>query len=227
MMSKYRFAAVVMSVGLGVVGSAVAAEAGADCAHGAGKAGRGPGARFAEMDRDGDGKVNLAELTQSREAWLSKVDANKDGVATREEIEASFAAARKERLAQMFSERDANKDGRLARDESHMPSAWFERADANKDGTLTSSELSDARKQQPGRGRHGGGEKGKHARFDANGDGKVDRTELQSAAAREFGRLDRNGDGSLTSDEFRSGRGHGHGRHRKGASDAAPRKGSS
>lgn len=222
-MNKYRYAALVLGSSLAIGGSVFAGTAlagGPSC--GEGKEGHGPTARFAELDTNKDGKVTLAELTASRESWLARVDTNKDGVASTDELKAGFEAHRSERLDKMFAAQDENKDGRLARTESRMPSAWFERADENHDGALTRAELSAANQQQrPGRERKSGpdGKPGPerklgHAGLDGNGDGKVDRAEVGQAAARQLARLDRNGDGSLTSDEL--GRGHGRGRHHRG-----------
>lgn len=231
-MKQYRYAALIVGAGLAMAGGAFAGTAlagGAGGCDGKAQGPHGPTQRFAELDTNKDGKVTLAELTASRESWLGRIDSNKDGVASAEELKAGFEAHRKERLEKMFTAQDQNKDGRLARTESHMPSAWFERADTNHDGQLTLAELSDARRNAgPGHdGKPGPDGKGRpDARghgLDQNGDGKVDRSELSQAAARQLARLDRNGDGALTSDEFSAGRGHGHGRHRHGPGEATPK----
>jgi Ca2+-binding EF-hand superfamily protein len=213
-MNKYHFTALILGSSLVVAGSAFA---GADCDKAEGRAEHGPGARFSQMDTNKDNKLNLAELTASREGWLTQVDANKDGVASQAEIEQSFTKARQERVAKMFERQDANKDGRVTREESHMPSAWFERADANKDGALTVAELTSARKNAgPSNTGKPGVQTGKLSRLDENGDGKVEIAEIRNAASRQFARLDKNSDGAVTNDEFRSSRGH-HGKHRGGA----------
>lgn len=214
-MNKHHFTALILGSTLALAGSAFA---GPDCgATGktGDKSGHGRGARFSQMDGDKDGKLSLAELTSSRESWLTEVDANKDGVATQEEIRAGFESGRRERMEKMFTRDDANKDGRLTRDETRMPSSWFEKADANKDAALTLAEMAAARKNAGGK--HAAAA-GKHHRLDENGDGKIDRQELRAAAAAQFTRLDQNKDGSVTSDEFSAsrGKGHGHGRHRHG-----------
>jgi Ca2+-binding EF-hand superfamily protein len=213
-MNKKHFTALIVGSGLVIAGSAfaAAAAAGGDCdkANGTGHA---AAPHFSQIDTNKDGKVSLAELTASQEAWLTKVDTNKDGVATQAEIDAAFQAGRSERLTKRFEREDANKDGRLTREETRMPSAWFERADANDDGALTLAELTAARKTAAA-DEHAGARAGKSRRFDRNGDGKVERQELRSQAAEQFARLDKNHDGSLTSDEFQM---HGHGQRRRGA----------
>ena len=222
-MNKQKITALVVGSSLAIAGGIFAgtAFAGPGCDEANGKAEHhGAGARFGQLDANKDGKVSLAELTASRESWLTRVDTNKDGVATQAEIDASMQAGKKEHVEKMFAREDANKDGRLTRDETRMPSAWFERADTNKDGALTLAEATEARKNA-GPQKHGGqagpaGKLGKVNPIDQNGDGKVERQELQNAAAKQFARLDQNGDGSLTSDEFRASHGRGHGRHRHG-----------
>jgi Ca2+-binding EF-hand superfamily protein len=216
-MNKYRYTALILGSSLAVAGSAFAGVAfagGGDCDKAGGHAGRGA-ARFEQIDSDKDGKISLAELTTSRESWLTQVDTNKDGVATQAEIDASMASKRKEHQQKMFERDDANKDGRLTREETRLPSAWFEKADANKDGALTLAELGNAHNHAGAKQGHGAG---KASRFDENGDGKVERQELRTAAANQFAQLDKNKDGSLTSDEFRAQR---HGRHRRGPGNGA------
>jgi hypothetical protein len=223
-MNKYIFPAFIVS-SLAIAGSALAGAGADGCEKAEGKAGHGHGRgeRFSQVDTNKDGKVSLAELTASRETWLTRVDANKDGVATRAEIDATFQAGRKEHLQKMFARDDANKDGRISRDESHMPSAWFERADANKDGALTLDEVGNAKPKDAPKSPNGANP-GRVNHFDQNGDGQVDRAELKGEAERQFSRLDKNGDGSLSSDEFGSGHGHFRGRHPKGGEGPSPNR---
>lgn len=221
LMNKYRYTALILGSSLAVAGSAFAGVAlaggGGECDKAGAHAGRGA-ARFEQIDSNKDGKISLAELTASRESWLTQVDTNKDGVATQAEIDASMASKRQEHLKKMFEREDANKDGRLTREETRMPSAWFEKADANKDGALTLAELGNAHGHAAGDKQAGGHGAGKARRFDENGDGKVERQELRTAAANQFAQLDKNKDGSLTSEEFRAQR---HGRHRHGPGNDA------
>lgn len=216
---KYSLAALVFGAGLAVGGTALAG-AGTDSAAAqegkgdhacAGHEGKGAG-RLSRLDTDQDGKVTLAELTASREAWLTKLDTNKDGAVTTAEFDSGRQAKHAERAARMFERKDVNKDGRISRDETRMPERWFTSADANKDGALTREELAAAPK--PGGkgfgGRHGGDMFG---RLDDNRDGKVDRREVQKAAADMLQRLDTNKDGSLAADELRGPGKHGRFRH--------------
>jgi Ca2+-binding EF-hand superfamily protein len=216
-MNKKHLTALMIGSGLLMAGGAFAGAAaagpeGCDKAHGKGRG----AAHFTEMDTNKDGKINLAEFTASRESWLAKVDTNKDGVATQAELDAASQAGRAEHAKARFEREDANKDARLTRDETRMPSAWFEKADANDDGALTLAELTEARKA--GGFKHGN-RGGKMTHFDQNGDGKVDRQELKKHVAERFGRLDVNKDGSLTSEEFTM---RGHRGHRRGGPHGQP-----
>ncbi len=164
-MKKYYLTASILGSGLLLAGSALAG--GPDCDKG-GKGSRGAG-RFNQLDSNKDGKVTLAELTQSKEGWLSQIDVNKDGVATPTEIEASHKARRTQHIERIFQRKDANVDGRLTREESRMPDAWFAKSDTNSDGALTRAELAQtpARGQRDPAAKHSRGA-GKGAHMDQN-----------------------------------------------------------
>jgi len=211
-MNKLSITALVFGSGLALAGAALA---GPDCGAGKAKAGR-----MSQLDSNKDGKVTLVELTQSKQSWLREVDANKDGVATRAELDARFAAGHAERMTKRFDSKDTNKDGRLTREESHLPERWFSRADANKDGSVTREEL--AQHPRGKAGAPGGQRGGKLAQLDTNSDDKIDDAEIKNAAARMLQRLDRNKDGVLSADELgrNKGRHRGHGGQRGAPSDA-------
>jgi Ca2+-binding EF-hand superfamily protein len=210
-MNKLSITALVFGSGLALAGAALA---GPDCDTGKAKAGR-----MSQLDANKDGKVTLAELKASKQSWLREVDANKDGVATRLELEARFAAGHAERMQKLFESRDTNKDGRLTREESHMPERWFSRSDANSDGILTREELS----QRPTRpGSPAGHRGGKLAHLDTNSDDKIDAAELETAAARMLARLDQNKDGVLSADELGRNKGRHRGRGGQGGHGGAP-----
>jgi len=206
-MNKLTISALIFGSGLALAGAALA---GPDCG-GKAKAGR-----MSQLDTNKDGKVTLAELIASKQSWLREVDANKDGVATRAELEARFAAGHAERMTKLFDSKDANKDGRLTREESHMPERWFSRADTNKDGSLTREELTQP--PQGPAGRRGG----KLAQLDTNSDEKIDGTEIKDAATRMLQRLDQNKDGVLSADELEPNHGRHHGHDGRGGHGGTP-----
>jgi Ca2+-binding EF-hand superfamily protein len=107
--------------------------------------GRGPDALFARWDKDGDGKVALADLPEKMKSHLAQADANGDGVLTRDELAQAHQAMRAEREkkhAERFAEADKNHDGALSADEVPAP-RWehIQVADANGDGKVTAAEL--------------------------------------------------------------------------------------
>jgi Ca2+-binding EF-hand superfamily protein len=216
-MKKYSLPALILGSGVLLAGTALAG--GPDC----GKGGKGGAGRFNQLDTNKDGKVTLAELTQSKEGWFSQIDANKDGVATPAEVEASHKARRTQHIERMFQRKDVNRDGRLTREESGKPEPWFAKADVNRDGALTQAELAQApaRGQRDPAAKHARGA-GRGAHMDQNGDGKVDRDEVRKAAAQKFERMDRNSDGSLTAEELGAHQGKSHGKgghHPKGTTE--------
>lgn len=156
--------------------------------------GKGPGHRFAKLDRDQNGQITVEEMqTAKLERWL-RADANKDGVISRDEI----ATMRKNRGAKHFTQKDANNDGSLDRDEvPRMPQAVFDRLDTDKNGLLSQSELANRRGQTL---------EEKTKRFehiDANGDGQVSKAEIIEHVKERFKELDLNGDGVVDREELK------------------------
>jgi Ca2+-binding EF-hand superfamily protein len=103
-------------------------------------------------DTDGDGRVSRAEAeaasTKKSTEWFDKLDANKDGYVTQDEISQAKASRRadmKARFDERFKEADANSDGQLSLDEvqAKMPrlADRFSTLDKDKNGMLTRDEL--------------------------------------------------------------------------------------
>jgi len=153
------------------------------------------------FDRDGNGVVTRDEMRTTEIERFEKIDANKDGRLTLDEIQ----AANRDRAAKHFAARDANKDGKLSRDEvARMPDQMFARLDENKDGFLTPDEL--AKKGE----RFQNHAQGRFEHEDTNHDGAISRDEALARVDQRFARLDTNGDGVLTQEEMKAGhRGHG------------------
>ncbi|WP_439817979.1 EF-hand domain-containing protein [Zavarzinia sp. CC-PAN008] len=154
-----------------------------------------------------------AEYDARRAALFDKVDADKDGTVTREELRAARDAMRDEHRAARFGAVDADKSGSVSRDEftaqaTARLNAMFDRLDADKDGQLSADEMK-------AHGRHG-------MRHDARaegdkpagemGEGHVDRQRMGRGHHRgghhrdglwgAFGRADADRDGSITRAEF-------------------------
>jgi hypothetical protein len=103
-------------------------------------------------DTDGDGRVSRAEAeaagSKKSTEWFDKLDANKDGYVTQDEISQAKATRRadmKARFDERFKEADANNDGQLSLDEvqAKMPrlAERFTTLDKDNNGMLTRDEL--------------------------------------------------------------------------------------
>ena len=88
----------------------------------------------AKMDTNGDGKVTLAEAQAAGKQRFERMDKNKNGVVTKDEVPG--------RAERFIAKADSNKDGQvtLAEAQAHTQS-WFQKLDANKDGVLTHDEF--------------------------------------------------------------------------------------
>jgi Ca2+-binding EF-hand superfamily protein len=120
----------------------------------AGDTPRGEGPRGDEMraDKDGDGKVSraeaTAEATQRTNEWFDKLDHDKDGYVTADEIRQARDARRgqmQEKFDEHFNAADTNHDGQLSLDEvqANMPrlADRFSTLDKDKNGLLSKEEL--------------------------------------------------------------------------------------
>lgn len=127
---------------------------------------------FETLDADGDGKVTVAEIEAHRLAAVVALDADGNGLISRDELIAAHVRMATERAARMADRRlaaqDANGDGQLSAAELAAPpmppKRLFERADTDGDGAISEAEFEAAMERMGDRmgkggrgGRHGHG----------------------------------------------------------------------
>jgi Ca2+-binding EF-hand superfamily protein len=140
------------------------------------------------------------------EARFARVDVNRDGFVTRDEVQARRAdrrEARGQRREQRFERLDANNDGMISRAEFDSPRA-VRGGDRSERRAARAERRGQRFAHRGGRGRGGmmarfGGRA--FAMMDMNRDGRVALAEAQRAALQRFDRIDSNRDGRITRDE--------------------------
>jgi len=109
--------------------------------------------RFADIDANKDGKIMAAEFEASTKQQFGGMDASKDNTLVAQEFVAYYcgpeAKVPKKAQAKPMKKIDANKDGKIAKDE--CVAFWMARysdMDTNKDGKVTMDEFLAAAKKQ-------------------------------------------------------------------------------
>lgn len=170
---------------------------------------------FERFDKDGDGRITLADLPSRLKGHLSTLDTNKDGILTRDEFDqgkAQLMALREKEfdkngdgkvtdeerrevmrahLVERFIEQDKNHDGYLTEAEVQSPH-WnhIKSADANSDSRVTLDELKVAF------------DEGKLRPPQREGRGPMTEAEMKAHAQERFNADDKNKDGYLTESEI-------------------------
>lgn len=143
---------------------------------------------FDEIDANGDGYLDKAEIESHRDARFAAADTNGDGALSMDEL----AKARETRA-----------EGR-ARHGGKRPAMSFEELDADGNGTISREEFEHAR-QRAGERFRARLEKRRAAmleRLDANGDGLLQKEEMAALAPEGmFARIDADGDGRISREE--------------------------
>ena len=74
-------------------------------------------ARWAEADANSDGRISRDEFVEARLTRMTAMDTDRNGVVTREEMQAAMAQRRAQTAERRFDRLDANDDGAVSRDE--------------------------------------------------------------------------------------------------------------
>ena len=143
-------------------------------------AGGGKDDKLSMMDKNGDGKVTQAEHTEGAKMMFGKMDTNKDGSVTAQEMDSAHGSMHKE---------------------GH--------ATARTEGTPDRERMEDKKAYDPaGKGKSmpkGMSSEQKIAAMDTNNDGKLSEAEHSAGSKQMFSKMDADSDGSLTAQEWKEG----------------------
>jgi Ca2+-binding EF-hand superfamily protein len=145
---------------------------------------------FSGLDHNRDGRITSDEWHFDRDGF-ARADHNGDGIVTRAEFLNEDGAD--DDVEDRVRDMDANRDGRVTRDEWHGSRQIFDRLDGNRDGALSGTEFN-GNEPPPDL----------FVSVDVNRDGQVTRDEWHWSRA-SFDERDRNHDGRLSRDEFAPG----------------------
>jgi Ca2+-binding EF-hand superfamily protein len=99
---------------------------------------------FAALDFEDD-DVPAHEGLQKAYEVLRKLDVNKDGTISREEVQVARTVVRSQRAASVLRRHDKDGDGKVSKDEARgLIARFFDRLDRDGDGALTREELTRA-----------------------------------------------------------------------------------
>ena len=176
---------------------------------------------LAKFDLNGDSYIDKTEFLSAANQKFSEMDANANGVVTKDEREAFRTLKREMRAQNKFSKTDANADGVITQQE--YDAARAERSDKREARRAEHQAQREARGESQ-RGQRDG-KRHERTRFqpDANDDGVIDVAEHTAAAEHKFARMDKDGDGVLSQDELKRGKRKGHKKRRGHGNDGMGR----
>jgi len=174
----------------------------------------------APMAPQGWGKMqrseSRAEVVQRTQRLFARLDRNRDGVLTQDELALAGEGGRGDRAERAPGMAPPAPGG------GDRAQAMFDRVDANHDGVITRDEFAQAHagmgaggghhmgrmaEAGAGRGEHGGMRGQMLMMADANRDGRITLQEMTDFALQRFDRMDLNHDGTVTPEERAQARG--------------------
>ncbi len=168
----------------------------------------GPGALFEKFDKNGDKQLSKEEVPEKAWEFISKADADKNNLVTREELEKAGPGRNGGGMdpKKLFGMADKNGDGKITQDEAGERWERLGKLDANGDKAVSMEEFGKIAGRFGGPGSPGEGGRGNpgemFARADKNSDGKIGKEEVPAEVWERMSRLDKNSDGFVTKDEL-------------------------
>lgn len=164
--------------------------------------GRANGRFMKYFDTNADGSVDMAEFKIAAAERFKKMDADNDGIVSKDEFRSHMRARKDERKEKSFARMDTNGNGSIERDEflAHKKARAerkFTRMDKDANGSVSKEEYASCKKRKYDK-------KGMLKRIDTNGDGQVTRDESLSAWTKWFKYIDANNDQVVTADEVKA-----------------------
>jgi len=101
--------------------------------------GKDSAAFLTKYDKNRDGSIDKKEFPHGRR--FAEIDADGNGLLSKEEVEQSLDKARSERSYDFIERFDLNRDGKVTREEFTGPARIFESKDKNFDGVVDQSDL--------------------------------------------------------------------------------------